>query len=58
MPLTGSKRGTRMRPASTTTRIPSMVRLVSAMEVASTTLRRPGGAGSMARSWAALSRSP
>ena len=28
-----------------------MVRLVSAIEVASTTLRRPGGAGAIARSW-------
>ena len=35
-----------------TMRTPSMVRLVSAIEVASTTLRRPGGAGAMARSCA------
>ena len=41
MPLPGSKRGTRARPASITTRTPSMVRLVSAMLVASTTLRVP-----------------
>ena len=40
-PLRGSKRGTRVQPASTTTRTPSMVRLVSAMGVASTILRRP-----------------
>ena len=52
MPVRGSKRGTRASPASTTTRTPSMVRLVSAIEVASTTLRRPGGAGAIAASCA------
>ena len=58
MPLFGSKRGTRARPASITTRTPSMVKLVSAMLVASTTLRRPGGDGSMAARWALRSSSP
>lgn len=58
MPLPGSKRGTRARPASITTRTPSMVRLVSAMLVASTTLRVPRDAGSMAARWAARSSSP
>ncbi len=43
-PTAGSKRGTRASPESTTTRTPSMVSEVSAIEVASTTLRRPGGA--------------
>ena len=42
MPERGEKRGTRIRPQSITIRTPSMVRLVSAIEVASTTLRRPG----------------
>ncbi len=58
MPLPGSKRGTRASPASITTRTPSMVRLVSAMLVASTTLRIPAGAGSMAARWSARSNSP
>jgi hypothetical protein len=49
-PLRTSKRGTRCKPLSTTTRIPSMVKLVSAMDVASTILRLAPGAGSMA--WA------
>ena len=57
-PLDGSNRGTRARPQSITTRTPWMVRLVSAMEVASTTLRRPGGAGAMARACSAKSRAP
>ena len=43
MPERGTKRGTRIRPQSITMRTPSMVRLVSAIEVASTTLRRPAG---------------
>ena len=50
MPLRGEKRGTRIQPVSMTTRMPSMVREDSAMEVASTTLRRPGAAGSTAAS--------
>src|SRR5580693_2013351 len=45
MPVTGSKRARRTSPESTTTRTPGMVRLVSAMLVASTTLRCPGAAG-------------
>lgn len=48
----------RISPESTTTRTPSMVRLVSAMEVASTTLRRPGGLGRMAWSCACCGRLP
>ena len=58
MPERGEKRGTRIRPQSITMRTPSMVRLVSAIEVASTTLRRPAGEGAMARSWSAGERSP
>ena len=49
MPLEGSKRLRRSSPASTTTRTPSMVRLVSAMLVASTILRRPGFRGPQRR---------
>ena len=58
MPVLGSKRGTRDSPASTTIRIPSMVRLLSAIEVASTTLRRPAGAGRSAASCCSSGRSP
>ncbi len=54
----GEKRGTRIRPLSITSRTPSMVRLVSAIEVASTTLRRPAGEGAMARSCSAGDKSP
>ena len=39
-------------------RTPSRVRLVSAIEVASTSLRRPGGAGAIAARWSAGSRLP
>ena len=49
-PLAGSKRLSRERPASTTRRMPSMVREVSAMAVARTTLRSPAAAGAMAAS--------
>ena len=42
MPVAGSNTERRTRPESTTIRTPSMVRLVSAMLVASTTLRVPG----------------
>ena len=49
MPVTGSNTARRSRPESTTMRMPSMVRLVSAMFVASTTLRRPGGGGRQRR---------
>ena len=48
LPL-ASTRETLCKPVSITTRTPSMVRLVSAMVVASTTLRRPFGSGCMAR---------
>jgi hypothetical protein len=41
-----------------TTRTPSMVSEVSAIDVASTTLRRPGGAGDMARSCSRASSAP
>ena len=58
MPLPGSKRCRRSSPESTTTRTPAMVRLVSARFVATTTLRRPAGAGRSAASCAAASRSP
>ena len=51
MPERGEKRGRRIWPASTTMRTPSMVRLVSAMEVASTILRRPAGAGAEKESY-------
>jgi hypothetical protein len=53
--LVGSKRGTRERPPSITTRTPSMVSEVSAIEVASTILRRSGGEG--ARAWSCAARS-
>jgi hypothetical protein len=56
--VAGSKRGTRDQPASTTARTPSIVRLVSAIEVASTTLRRPPASGRSARSCASLGKSP
>jgi hypothetical protein len=57
MALPGSYSGARTKPASITTRTPSMVRLVSAMAVASTSLRTPAGGGRngeilfLARSW-------
>ena len=41
-----------------TMRTPSMVSDVSAIDVASTTLRRPAGAGEMARSWVCASSAP
>ncbi len=44
IPERGEKRGTRASPESTTIRTPSMVRLVSATDVASTTFRVPAGA--------------
>ena len=47
--------GLRTWPLSTTMRTPSTVRLVSAMSVASTTRRRPGGDGARARSCSARS---
>ena len=39
MPVPGEKRGTRISPQSTTAVTPSIVTDVSAMDVASTTLR-------------------
>ena len=47
-----------MSPLSMTTRTPSIVSDVSAIEVASTILRRPAGAGATARSWARPSSAP
>ncbi len=47
-PVRASKRATRSWALSMTSRIPSMVKLVSAMLVASTTLRDPSGAGRIA----------
>ncbi len=41
-----------------TTRTPSIVSEVSAIEVASTILRAPGGAGATARSCSPRSRAP
>ena len=58
MPEFGSKRWRRSSPASTTMRTPSIVRLVSARLVATTTLRCPPAAGRSAASCAAASRSP
>ena len=52
-PSAGSNRGRRAKPASTTMRTPSIVKLVSAIEVANTTLRRPAGEGAIAASWSA-----
>ena len=51
-PVAGSNFGTRARPQSMTMRTPSMVMEVSAMEVASTILRRPGAGGRIAASCA------
>jgi len=57
-PLAGSKRVRRARPLSTTSLTPSMVSEVSAMDVASTTLRCPCGAGAMAVSCSLALRLP
>ncbi len=57
MPAPGSNRARRARPASTTTRISSMVSEVSAIAVAKTTLR-PCGAGAIAARWAEKSIAP
>ena len=57
-PLAGSKRAIRARPLSTTSRTPSIVSEVSAMAVASTTLRCPAGAGAMAVSCSRAVRLP
>ena len=58
MPVRGSNRGTRARPASTTMRTPSTVSDDSAMSVLSTTRRRPAGDGRSARSWSASGSAP
>ena len=57
-PLRASWRGRRTSPPSTTIRTPSTVRLDSAMSVASTTRRRPGGDGARARSCSSGRRLP
>ena len=57
-PMSGSYRGTRAMPESTTMRTPSMVSEVSAIEVASTTLRHPLGAGAIALSCTLASSAP
>ena len=58
MPVPVSWRGAWARPPSTTTRTPSTVSDVSAMSVASTTRRRPGGDGARARSCSSAGRAP
>ncbi len=58
MPEAGSKRDRRARPPSTTTRTSGIVSEVSAIEVASTSLRRPSGAGASAARWSASGRPP
>ena len=58
MPVPGSKRARRTRPESTIRRMPSIVRLVSAMLVASTILRSPVRAGCNARSCCSIGSSP
>ena len=58
MPVTGSNRLRRARPASMTMRTPSIVSDVSAMAVDRITLRVPGGAGLSAASCAAGASSP
>ena len=57
MPERGSKLGRRASPASITTRTPSMVSEVSAIDVASTTRRR-APPGDTARSCSAADSSP
>ncbi len=51
MPVPASKRARRANPLSTTVVMPSIVRDVSAIEVASTTLRRPSASGWIAARW-------
>ena len=53
IPVSGEKRETRARPVSTTDSIPSIVSEDSAIDVARTTLRRPGGEGRSAASCSA-----
>ena len=57
-PVDGSNFGRRDQPLSMTMRTPSMVIEVSAIAVASTTLRRPAAAGRIASSCAPPSRPP
>lgn len=58
MPVPASKRTVRAKPESMTTRTPSIVRLVSAMDVASTIFRTGAQTGAMAASCSAAGRSP
>jgi hypothetical protein len=58
MPVRGEKRGTRIKPASITTRTPSIVRLVSAIDVERTTFLVPGGDGAIAWSCCSAGRVP
>ena len=58
MPVAGSKTGNLCSPLSMTMRTPSMVIEVSAIEVASTILRLPSGAGLIAWSCSAGPRLP
>lgn len=53
MPVPASKRTVRAKPESMTTRTPSIVRLVSAMDVASTIFRTGAQTGAMAASCSA-----
>ena len=57
-PLLGSKRGSRARPLSITTRTPGRVTEDSATLVASTTRRRPSGAGCSTRDCCSTGSSP
>ena len=58
MPELGENRLTRMSPESMTVVTPSIVSEVSAMEVASTTLRRPSASGSSTRSCSSFGIAP
>ena len=58
IPVRGENRGMRIKPESITTRMPSIVNDVSAILVASTTLRPPAGAGAIAASCAAIDSAP
>ncbi|MNN21556.1 hypothetical protein D3C81_1348830 [compost metagenome] len=58
MQVRGENNDVRRRPLSITTVTPSTVRLDSAIDVASTTLRRPAGAGSIARRCSACGSAP
>ena len=53
IPVSGEKREMRAQPESTTLETPSIVSEDSAIDVASTTLRRPGGEGRRAASCSA-----